>query len=270
MPVYTITQLNAFRDEYLAGRLTEQEFVALLTNHFVSQGLSPDQAGPVVTNYMTALRAYQPTTTPDGALGGGDLNIGGLGPGARFGPSRKEAIELQEAEDLPDVFSRYLQTLPGYTGAVGYAQRAMEKKAAPAQAQYELMGAFQPPTGQQTFSQFLGGAQPTPGQMRGQLGQLTTTLGLPVGSAGLPAGVGLTPEGKPMPGVEDILRTMYGSQSEAGRGRQFQASIQPLLAEIAPYFRQFFQTGASRRAGAFMAAQPQTDWLAEARRLGYF
>jgi len=192
-------------------------------------------------------------------------------PDVAFPPTAREAaLTRQEEENLPDVFSRYLQSLPQYQGAAGYAQRALEQRGPRAQAQYTLIGATQPAGSQQTFSQYLAGERPTSAQLSQQLGRVTDYLGQPVGETGLGYQGAEAVAAGAEPGVEDILRSLYGSETEAGRGRQFQASIQPLLTQTAPYFRQFLERGAGRRAEQFMAAQPQTDWLTEARRLGYF
>ena len=289
MPERVLESVARIGADYKAGSITKEEAARRLATLFTSSGysmMSEDLTAGInywiskweeeiaEPGFVDIPVGAQPTIEPVGAqptiepVGAQPTAIEPVGAQPPIS-ARQAAFARQEAEDLPDVFSRYLQSLPEYTGAVGYARRPMEQRAGEAITRYELKGALRPKA-ELTFADFLKGTPSTTAEMKAQLRKVAEYLALPIGTTDLGY---TTPElikAGIAPKTENLLRAMYGSETPEGREAQFQASIQPALADMAPYFRKFFERGSAQRAGRFMAKYPDIDWFTEAKQLGLY
>lgn len=250
-----------------AGTITPAGAWAAAQTLFNAEGWQPDAA---LGAWNTILQqSGLPAYTPPQNLGAGDLrDTAGTGTEVQ-----NAARTRQEEKDQEGVFLRYMQSRPEYQNATGYVQKAMEEPYSRLQPQYELMGSTTAASLQPTFEKFLGGGRFSVDQLKAKLGQLTNYIGMAPGTTGLgyktDPTTGKVPEGV-TPGTEDTMRAMYGSGTDQGRGRQFEASIQPLLEQMAPYFRKFFQQGAQDRFTDYVSANPEKDWLPYSKKQGYW
>ena len=165
--------------------------------------------------------------------------------------SRGEELDLQRQTDPGAVYSRIMQTIPGFSEFSPGVQGAIENRFGDVFTRARLAQVAQPTLG---FEEFLGGAgafgRGDPNLLRRQLHGLQSFLGSPSGTDF---------------GYQTGIREAFDKPENI-----LSAILQPGLAEIAPSLRGYFAKGAGREFERFRASQPEADVLGEFARRKFF
>ncbi len=175
------------------------DLVRLWLNGDTENGISPNAGkkamsaiGEDADQVDTVVAAFNASTAEEASAGGGAGAAGGGGPIGEgidedffFASPEERGLQLQTTRGgRQQLFNEFIsQGLPTFGG--GIARRAAQSRFNLFSASFNLDQAISGGPGglfdetSQSFTDFLGGAVPTGGQIRGQLGDLLGTLGGP-------------------------------------------------------------------------------------------
>ena len=163
----------------------------------------------------------------------------------------------QERTAMGDVFQRYIQD-QGLGNASPLAQRAMNRQAPNLLSQYQMSGAGLPAGESDVGTSFYNylqngfGAAPSQTDMRANLNNIVSTLGIPVGER----------KGRQI-GLGAAFGEGYGSNV-------LDAAMQPYLSRVAPGMQRFFEQGAEDIFNRRRATNPEENFLNYAQSQKWF